>query len=52
MQQAHAALDLEHRSGGRFEKPEKQFVLLEEWDVAEYGPAENVVEEMVFGKLS
>ena len=52
LQEVQITLDLERRSGGRFEKPEREFVCTEDWDTDEYGPPEmsKVVEEVVFDK--
>jgi hypothetical protein len=53
LQETHTTLDVEQRTGGMFEKPKKVFVLLEDWDTTDYGPADptKVVEELLFGKL-
>ena len=51
--EVHTVIDTEEVTGGRFEKPEMEFVLIENWDHEAYGPPDmsKVTEEVIFGKL-
>ena len=52
LSEVQTVLDIQHKRGGRFEKPKREFVLVEHWDENEDGKFEQdkVVEETIFGK--
>jgi hypothetical protein len=53
LEEVRTTLDVVHASGTRFERPKKQFVVLEQWDEEAYGTIDpsQIVTEQVFGQM-